>query len=300
MAAVAPPICVYIISHGSYSKSKRKFTIPPNINLIQYSTPTNSLSVFEAEYIYRKKCELVKEPLYVINKYTGKIYKSSYKYNITAPREQTSNLQLRFTVGEFLNIKLGISYPDGTSYIPATPEEITLEDILHLISDKYRENTINVVQLSCRVGSYSKGNIDELTRQFKALGIHSYGQISDTDIPLDVDNFEITTDEKQAIKKSAAIRRKDETAKRRKSELKQWPPEPSVSRTRRWKYSRKISDTKRSKRIAKRRELATIGEGEGGKPYKSKTRKHKRKYKRTHKRKHKRKHKKVRRYKKSK
>ncbi len=164
------------------------------------------------------------------------------------------------------------------------------------------------MQLSCRVGSYSKGNIDELTRQFKALDIHSYGQISDTDIPLDVDNFEITTDEKQAKLKSDVIRLRkketDETVKKRKQELKQWPPEPSVSRTRRRKYFRKISDTKRSKRIAKRRELATIGEGEGGKPYKSKTRKHKRKhkrkYKRTHKRKHKRKHKKVRRYKKSK
>jgi len=281
MAAVAPPICVYIISHGSYSKSKRKFTIPPNINLIQYSTPTNSLSVFEAEYIYGKKCELVKEPIYVINKYTGEIYKSSYKYNITAPREQTSNLKLRFTVGEFLNIKLGISYPDGTYEIPATPTEITLENILLLISDKYRENTVNVVQLSCRVGSYSKGNIDELTRQFKALDIHSYGQISDTDIPLDVDNFEITTSKKQAIKKSVAIRRKDETAEIRKSELKPGL-DPSVGRRRRRERFTKSRNIKRMQRITQRRKLGTIGEGEGGKPYKSKTRKHKRKYKRKH------------------
>ena len=106
--------CSYILSHGQYHPSKEKITVPNNINLIQYSTPKMPLTVFEAKYLYEQQCNIVSDKIFLVNKTTGEIFKTTYKVNITGPGQKTTNLLLTFTRDEFRNFNLGIYYPDNT------------------------------------------------------------------------------------------------------------------------------------------------------------------------------------------
>jgi hypothetical protein len=167
--------CLYVTSHGEYTKPSKHITVPENIKLIQYSTPREPLTGLEAKYILLKGCKKVHKGFYLVHKQTGKIYKSTYKIHITdgAKGESTPNLNLQFDMNQeaSLGVPLGIKYDDG-SYDYSISKHTTLENLLREISENVDDlEDINVVQISCRVGEYDVDDIAELARDFAAMDI---------------------------------------------------------------------------------------------------------------------------------
>ena len=222
MAAESPPICAYIISHGRYNPSGKNIEVPHNINLVQYSKPGTTITILEAEYIYRMGCtDKVAKKIYFVTK-TGKIYESNYSPKILPPGSKTHDLSLTFTVGEFSSFRMGIELPDGRLIEHEVETHDTLGNVLSDISERYPDKMLNVIQLSCRAGDYGgiddgdiDGVIDELTRAVEAISIPSAEKIG---------NFKesdklvyITENKKEAESKSKKIK---ENNKRKKDRMK--------------------------------------------------------------------------------
>ena len=170
--------CVRIISHGIIGANLLKFKVPANINLIQYSVPTQQLNVIEAEYLSRS-CKLIQKDLYLIHKKKGNILKSSYKLHITKPGDETLDLELTFDNQFKKYIKQGIILLDGTVLEKNQPGIIHLSSVLREISKTYPDKIFNVIQLSCRGGKYGETDTNELSRHFSGMNISGYDKIND-------------------------------------------------------------------------------------------------------------------------
>ena len=222
MAAAGPEPtlkpCVYIISHGRYNPAKELIKVPSNITLYQYGKPRQGLHSFDVDYILKNNCNININPQYYVNKKSGRIYKSNFTFQKTLPNTFTPDLLLKFSDKLF---KMGIIHTNGVYELFSKDiKEKSLKSVLDYLSVKYNYKNIIVVQISCKIGDYSKKSIDELSKQLKGTEIHDIEYI--TNIINNSKDYIIAKTKEEAIKISLSImklKRKKEIIKSRKEEL---------------------------------------------------------------------------------
>jgi len=197
MAEAALNNCIYVVSHGNYPPLSLDITVPNNINLIQYSIPGLPLSKIEANQIIKYRCSKVPN-YYLIDKNDGEIYKSEFKRHVTGPGDTTKDLTLNFTPNEMDGFRIGI-FTESEQFIPDTHTQSSLKDILINISRRLKqtlgEKIVDVIQLSCRGGSYREF-IPNRTEFMRALNACNYDRNIHAKIrDLQLHHYDITTDD---------------------------------------------------------------------------------------------------------
>jgi hypothetical protein len=153
-----------ILSHGNYYGHKKKFKVPDNILLVQYTKSGESLYPIDALHIiehYRGHYQNI-QPFYLRDKKRDFLYRPDGRLEIHDPGEIVDELSLAFESNEYFEtiskkLRMGILNPDGTRNFDRISPVTTalLSDVLQYLSLEYKKSypgkIVPVCQLSCRI-----------------------------------------------------------------------------------------------------------------------------------------------------
>jgi hypothetical protein len=171
--------CFQIISHGEYpNEPLSNFTVPKNIRLIQYSKPGQAITEDLVVQVIKNNCDYDKEiqTMYYLCD-DMKIYENRPYKTTIEPNNQTIDILLIFTAEPVGNVNLGVfnnkkNINMNYNNLNIDEEEVvldtgktkikerTLSSVLKDLSElliKDEDGIVDVYQLSCRSGDYTKG-----------------------------------------------------------------------------------------------------------------------------------------------
>ena len=244
--------CISFLTHGSYALGKMysadSFTIPENIQLVQYTLPGHVLELNNVNLIEKDGCQTKNEyHTYFLHK-NGVITDSMSKKKIRKSGENITNMFLEFknnssnskvpNMGFYFNNQVNTQNKDLT--IPELTNkydnrDTNLKDVLYDLNEyiikTFGKNVIiNVHQLSCHAGDYvnkkniTETTIDDVISNFENIDFTKFIPYDDTSIIINGDIILISDNKEKMQNMSAHLmelkkrqKSKDDLSKRKSS-----------------------------------------------------------------------------------